>query len=122
MGDGPVQYQTTAIITMRVAIIAVIAYFISNLTVIPGSNPTNYILNPNVAYLLFGIIFGEMGFLVKNGLQKAGIYGFTMLCLYSLTPNSFTSLPRRSAGYGSAAGGHPDPGRHWYRNLLGYCW
>ena len=92
MGDGPVQYQTTAIITMRVAIIAVIAYFISNLTVIPGSNPTNYILNPNVAYLLFGIIFGEMGFLVKNGLQKAGIYGFTMLCLYSLTPNSFTSV------------------------------
>ena len=91
MGDGPVQYQTTAIITMRVAIIAVIAYLISNLT-IPGSNPTNYYLNPNVAYLLFGIVFGEVGFLVKNGLQKAGLYGFTMLCLYSLTPNSFTSV------------------------------
>jgi len=92
MGDGPVQYQTTAIICMRVAIIAIIAYFISNLTIIPGSNPTNYYLNPNVAYLLFGIVFGEVGFLVKNGLQKAGLYGFTMLCLYSLTPNSFTSV------------------------------
>lgn len=92
MGDGPVQYQTTPIIVLRVAIIAVIAYFISNLTIIPGSNPTNYYLNPNVAYLLFGIVFGEIGFLVKNGLQKAGMYGFTMLCLYSLTPNSFTSV------------------------------
>ena len=92
MGDGPVQYQTTPILVLRVAIIAVIAYFISNLTIIPGSNPTNYYLNPNVAYLLFGIVFGEIGFLVKNGLQKAGMYGFTMLCLYSLTPNSFTSV------------------------------
>lgn len=92
MGDGPVQYQTTPIIVLRVAIIAVIAYFISNLTIIPGSNPTNYYLNPNVAYLLFGIVFGEIGFLVKNGLQKAGMYGFTMLCLYALTPNSFTSV------------------------------
>ena len=92
MGDGPVQYQTTPIIVLRVAIIAVIAYFISNLTIIPGSDPTNYYLNPNVAYLLFGIVFGEIGFLVKNGLQKAGMYGFTMLCLYSLTPNSFTSV------------------------------
>lgn len=92
MGDGPVQYQTTPIIVLRVAIIAVIAYFISNLTIIPGSDPTNYYLNPNVAYLLFGIVFGEIGFLVKNGLQKAGMYGFTMLCLYALTPNSFTSV------------------------------
>lgn len=92
MGDGPVQYQTTPILVLRVAIIAVIAYFISNLTIIPGSDPTNYYLNPNVAYLLFGIVFGEIGFLVKNGLQKAGMYGFTMLCLYSLTPNSFTSV------------------------------
>ena len=92
MGDGPVQYQTTPILVLRVAIIAVIAYFISNLTIIPGSNPTNYYLNPNVAYLLFGIVFGEIGFLVKNGLQKAGMYGFTMLCLYALTPNSFTSV------------------------------
>ena len=80
MGDGPVQYQTTPIIVLRVAIIAVIAYFISHLTI------------PNVAYLLFGIVFGEIGFLVKNGLQKAGMYGFTMLCLYALTPNSFTSV------------------------------
>lgn len=96
MGDGPVQFQTTAILTMRVAIIAIIAYFVSNLTVIPGSNPTNYYLNPNVAYLLFGIVFGEVGFLVKNGLQKAGLYGFTMLCLYSLTPNSFTSVTPES--------------------------
>ena len=79
-----------------VAIIAIIAYFISNLTIIPGSNPTNYYLNPNVAYLLFGIVFGEVGFLVKNGLQKAGLYGFTMLCLYSLTPNSFTSVTPES--------------------------
>ena len=92
MGDGPVQYQTTPILVLRVAIIAVIAYFISNLTIIPGSDPTNYYLNPNVAYLLFGIVFGEIGFLVKNGLQKAGMYGFTMLCLYALTPNSFTSV------------------------------
>lgn len=96
MGDGPVQYQTTAILTMRVAVIAIIAYYISNLTIIPGSNPTNYYLNPNVAYLLFGIVFGEIGFLVKNGLQKAGLYGFTMLCLYSLTPNSFTSVTPES--------------------------
>lgn len=91
-GDLPAQYNTTAIITVRIAIIAVIAYLVAGLTVIPGSHPTNYILNPNIAYLLFGIVFGELGFLVKDGLQKAGIYGFTMLCLYSLTPNSFTSV------------------------------
>ena len=91
-GETPAWLNTTSIICVRIAVVAVIAYLVANLTVIPGSNPTNYILNPNIAYLLFGIVAGELGFLVKDGLQKAGLYGFTMLCLYSLTPNSFTSV------------------------------
>ena len=90
--ETPPQYQTSVILTCKVALIAVISYYIANLTVIPGSNPVNYILNPNIAYLLFGILFCEFGFLEKGSLQKANMNGFMMLGLYALTPSSFTTI------------------------------
>lgn len=86
------QLQTTVILTCKVAMVAVLAYWIASATVIPGSNPTNYYLNPNIAYLLFGILFSELGFLEKGALQKANIYGFTMICMFTLAPNSFVSV------------------------------
>jgi hypothetical protein len=69
-----------------------VAYLAARLTVIPGSNPTNYVLNPNVAYLLFGVLFTELGFLERNSLAKANSFGILMICLMAIVPQSFSSI------------------------------
>lgn len=88
----PQQYQTFFVLMAKLAVVATIAYFIAIKTAIPGSSPVNYILNPNIAYLLFGVLFCELGFLEKGAMTKAGCYGFSMIAIFSLTPNSFTTL------------------------------
>lgn len=90
--EGPKFLNTPTSIIAKLGIVAFIAYVVAMLTVIPGSNPVNYILNPNVAYLLFGIIFCEIGFLNKNALTKAGAYGFFSIALLAVLPGSFTSV------------------------------
>lgn len=76
----------------KIAAVACVAFWISSLTVIPGSTPTNYYLNPYVAYLLFGIIFTEIGFLEKNALNVNQTYGLFMLGTLALVPNSFATI------------------------------
>ncbi|MBC3515348.1 hypothetical protein H8K20_02925 [Neobittarella massiliensis] len=88
----PKSLSTSSWIIGRVAIVAAIAAILANFTAIPGSNPTNYILNPNIAYLLFGILFCEFGFLEKNALNKANAYGFVGIALMSIVPGSFASI------------------------------
>ncbi len=80
-------------IVVRLAAVAWIALMIANLTVIPGSKPVNYWLNPAIAYLLFGILFSEFGFLEKNSLTKANAYGFVGgIALFSILPGSFAAI------------------------------
>ena len=88
----PKSLSTSSWIIGRVAIVAALAAILANFTAIPGSNPTNYILNPNIAYLLFGILFCEFGFLEKNALNKANAYGFVGIALMSIVPGSFASI------------------------------
>lgn len=88
----PKSLSTSSWIIGRVAVVAAIAAILANFTAIPGSNPTNYILNPNIAYLLFGILFCEFGFLEKNALNKANAYGFVGIALMSIVPGSFASI------------------------------
>ncbi len=76
----------------KLAAVAFIAYSIAMLTVIPGSAPTNYYLNPYVAYLLFGILFMELGFLEKDSLNASRSFGLLMLGTLSLVPGSFASV------------------------------
>jgi len=90
--EMPAKYQTSFMIMFKLALVAFVASFIAGFTVIPNSNPTNYFLNPNIAYLIFGILFCELGFLEKNALSKAGAYGFFSIVLYTLGPVSYVSL------------------------------
>jgi hypothetical protein len=76
----------------RLAVAASVAFLVARLTVIPGSKPVNYLLNPNVAYLLSGVFFTELGFLERNSLDKANSFGMLMFCLMALIPQSFASI------------------------------
>jgi len=76
----------------KIAAVACIGYWVSYLTIIPGSSPTNYYLNPYVAYLLFGIIFMELGFLERNSLNVNQTFGLFMLGTLALLPSSFATI------------------------------
>jgi len=76
----------------KLAAVAYVGYTIAMLTIIPGSKPTNYYLNPYVAYLLFGILFMELGFLEKDSLNASSCFGLLMLGTLSLVPGSFASI------------------------------
>lgn len=74
----------------KLAIVAAAAGIVANLTVIPNSNPTNYILNPNIAYLIFGLIFAHLGFLERDLTTKSQSFGVLMLATCALVPASLT--------------------------------
>ena len=76
----------------KLSIVAYFAMFIANLTVIPGSNPTNYILNPSIAYLLFGIVFAQLGFLEKDLLKRSGYFGVLLVAQLAQVPNSLAKV------------------------------
>ncbi len=90
--DMPKSMQTDTIYIAKLAIVAVLAAFVAQLTIIPGSKPVNYILNPNIAYLIFGILFTEIGFLDKHCLSKAGSMGILMLGIISILPGSLVTI------------------------------
>lgn len=70
----------------KLAIVAAVAGVVASWTVIPNSNPTNYVLNPNVAYLLFGLVFAHFGFLDRDLTSKSQSYGLLMLAVCALVP------------------------------------
>lgn len=88
----PEKYNSSALIIGKVVLVCAIGGLIANLTLIPGSAPANYYLNPNIAYLLFGVLFTAFGFLDKRAMQKAGAVGFLMFAVLTVVPGSFAGV------------------------------
>ena len=82
--DTPEKLQSVWVVIGKLSIVAVLAGCFSGLT--------NDTVNVNISYLVFGILFCELGFLEKNALTKAGCYGFATITLFTLGPASYGSL------------------------------
>lgn len=82
--------RTPGIILFKLSFVACVAVWISNLTLLPGNSQP--ILNTSIAYLLFGVIFTELGFLDKDSLQKANTFGILMLGTLAILPGNFKSI------------------------------
>ena len=76
----------------KLAIVATIANLVGLATQIPGADAGNYFLNPNISYLIFGLLFTRLGFLEKATLQKADSYGLMMLGLMLQLPGSLAKV------------------------------
>lgn len=90
--ETPANLRTNTIYICKVALVACLADFVGKLTVIPGSDPVNYILNPNISYLLFGLIFARIGFLEKDIFGKASSSGIITFGLLLMLPGSLAKL------------------------------
>lgn len=90
--ETPKYLRTNTIYICKVALVACLADFVGKATLIPGSDPVNYILNPNIAYLLFGLIFARIGFLEKDIFGKANSSGIITFGLLLMLPGSLASL------------------------------
>lgn len=88
--DWPKWCESTEIVIFKLSFVAVIASFISNLTILEES--TQPILNSTILCLILGVIFTEIGFLDRNALQKANAYGLLLLGLIALLPGNFSSI------------------------------
>lgn len=86
----PAWMDSVDLIIFRIALVALLAQIVSKLTILPGR--TSPLLNVNIAYLIFGVIFTEIGFLKRDSLQNAGSMGFLTLCLIALLPGNFASI------------------------------
>lgn len=90
--ETPKYMRTNTVYICKVALVACLADFAGKATLIPGSEPANYILNPNIAYLLFGLIFARIGFLEKDIFAKANSSGIITFGLLLMLPGSLASL------------------------------
>lgn len=86
----PEWMDSADLIIFRIALVALLAQIVSKLTLFPGR--TSPLLNVNIAYLIFGVIFTEIGFLKRDSLQNAGSMGFLTLCLIALLPGNFANI------------------------------
>lgn len=91
----PKALATSNMYLCKLGIVAMIGNFVGLATKIPGSDPVNYYLNPNIAYLLFGLIFTRLGFLEKQSLQKSHSYGLCMIGLMLMLPGSLAKVTPR---------------------------
>ena len=66
--ETPKNLRTNTIYICKVALVACLADLSGKQHCIPGSSPENYILNPNISYLLFGLIF------CKNRVSRKGYF------------------------------------------------
>lgn len=82
--------QTTGIIMFKLSFVAVIATWVSNLTLLPGASRP--LLNSSIAYLIFGVLFTEIGFLERESLQKANAFGVLMIGTLAVLPGNFASV------------------------------
>lgn len=62
----PEGYRTTAMITFKTVIVAMLAIWVANLL--------NGVINQYVICLIFGVIFCELGFLEESALVEAGVF------------------------------------------------
>lgn len=84
----------------KLSFVAMIGNFVGLATIIPGSNPVNYYLNPNIACLLIGLVFSRIGFLDRGTLEKSQSNGIVMFgCMLMLpgglakvTPSAFFGM------------------------------
>lgn len=90
--DSPAYMKTPNWYLTKLALVSALANMVGLATRIPGDGPENYILNPNIACLLFGLIFTRIGFLEKNSLAKSHSTGITMLGLMWTLPISLASV------------------------------
>lgn len=90
--DTPKALNTSNMYLCKLGLVAMLANFVGLATKIPGSSPANYYLNPNIAYLLFGLLFTRLGFLEKQSLQKSHSYGLCMLGLMLMLPGSLAKV------------------------------
>lgn len=86
----PAWSRTPGIILFKLSFVACVAVWISNLTLLPGHSQP--ILNASIAYLIFGVLFTEFGFLDKDSLQKANAFGILMLGTLAILPGNFKSI------------------------------
>lgn len=90
--ETPQKLRSNTIYICKVALVACLADFVGKLTVIPGSDPVNYILNPNIAYLLFGVIFARIGFLERDIFAKSSSTGIITFGLLLMLPGSLAKV------------------------------
>lgn len=90
--ETPKNLRTNTIYICKVALVACLADFVGKATLIPGSSPENYILNPNISYLLFGLIFARIGFLEKDIFAKSGSFGIITFGLLLMLPGSLAQV------------------------------
>lgn len=90
--ETPKSLRSNTIYICKVALVACLADFVGKATLIPGSSPANYILNPNISYLLFGLIFARIGFLEKDIFAKSNSSGIITFGLLLMLPGSLASL------------------------------
>ncbi len=90
--DTPNYMKTSTMYLFKLGFVASIAFFVGSMTRIPGDGPANYYLNPNIAYLLFGMLFARLGFLEKESLQKSNAYGLAITALMFMLPGSLASV------------------------------
>lgn len=77
----PDDYQTSAFILVRVAIVAVISLYIAQLM--------HGVINSFVICLIFGVIAHQFGFLEDNALNRAGVFNWL---IYGLLAYVFSQL------------------------------
>ena len=82
--DMAVKNDTPTMKFAKLGLVAVLAVMFSNLT--------KGLLNANIAYLIFGVVFRKINFLSKNSLQSAGGYGICSMALYALLFNGFAGV------------------------------
>ena len=90
--ETPKHLRSSIVYLTKVAIVACIADFAGKATLIPGSDPANYWLNPNIACLLFGMIFARLGFLEKDIFVKSGSSGIITFGLLLMLPGSLAKV------------------------------
>lgn len=88
----PKKGSSAIVYLCKLAIVATIANWAGLATLIPGEGPANYILNPNIACLIFGLIFTRIGFLEKGILDKAQSNGITLFGLMLMLPGSLAKV------------------------------
>lgn len=75
--DTPQKYFSTAVALLKVALVGLLAMYISIWT----ANWGYFKISGTVACLIMGILFTELGFLEKNILQKSGCLNFLIFAL-----------------------------------------
>lgn len=84
----PASMQSGNFTIAKLAVVAVISVWLSNMTIRNGSQ----LINQNVMFLIMGVLFTELGFLDKTSLQKSNAFGFLSLALMSILPGNFKSI------------------------------